>query len=94
MINGRLKLSSAYTDYHDINVGLASGYLWRNDYTQINIEAVVSDSVVTNYAVEYGVSYNQVININNRWAASVNLQRENRLEVFENDFRLGVHYYF
>ncbi len=93
LVGGELRLSSKFDKNIDIRGQANIGLLWRTSYSQFNLD-LQYDASVAGYGEFKKLSYQQVVNINSRWAIYLNASREINLSSYRSEVGAGAMYYY
>ncbi len=94
LAGGEMLLSTKLEKNTDIRAKANIGILWHLPLTQLKFDIGYNDSVLIKGSVSKKLSYQQVININSRWATYFDLSRESTRNEYSSEGRIAVMHYF
>lgn len=94
LAGGELQLSTKLEKNIDVRAQINTGFLWRLPGTQLKLDLKYDDSALIRDSASKTLSYQQVFNINARWAVHLDVSREAVRDVYISEGRVGIMHYF
>ncbi len=94
LAGGEMQLSTKLEKNIDIRAQINVGFLWRLPDTQLKLDLEYNDSALVKESTSSVLSFQQVININSRWAMYIDIGRENVENDYLSEGRVAIMHYF